>query len=102
MNLPERRDNSLAASAISGGGMCSQKSVELGVLNNFSPGIENRSSGVMIKVLELKVGVDMTGATVGVDELAGTRLGAEVAVATAVGTGVAVPQAASNVTRMIA
>lgn len=55
-NRPERMDDSLALEISCGGGICSQKSATLGVLNICSPGNENNSSGVISKEL-LKVGV---------------------------------------------
>ncbi len=56
-NLPERRDNLSGLATICGGGRCSQKSSEAGVLHAFSPGNENKSSGVRIIVLSFRVGV---------------------------------------------
>jgi len=56
-NLPERIDKLSGFETICGGGRCSQKSSELGVLHSFSPGNENKSSGVMIMVVLSRVAV---------------------------------------------
>lgn len=82
-NFPERIAKLSGFETICGGGRCSQKSSELGVLHSFIPGNENKSSGVRMMVLSLSVGVALVTVTAvgvfvmvvdGVCEKVGTRL----------------------------
>ncbi len=80
-NRPEIMDSLLALEIICGGGICSQKSADPGVLNTCSPGNENNSSGAMTKEV-LKVGVaaiatvaDGLGLLVTIRDWVGTEVG---------------------------
>src|SRR5512138_3763203 len=54
-NLPAKMNDGLELLITSGGGICSQKSAESGVLNVFSSGNANKSSGVRMMILLVRV-----------------------------------------------